>query len=462
MFDRLRLFHVFFLLALLQSCNSSEFSKLTEAPKSFFQSKIASQDLLQLNPVEISNVPLNAVLQKPNASVDVSKGFKLAIRQAVQSDPQILSKQAEIKAQAFKIAAKRADKDFRVTGAIYGGIEDLTDETTGVALVLNANRMIYDGGSLDASIASSEFSRSASLKALVSQKENLANELSSAWIDLERYETLSEKIQSRLNVLQPLIKQLEKVADAGVGDVTQVSAAQRTVYAIRATQADVLEKLEQSRVNFFNAFGESPEGVTFDHSFISSLVPDLITEDMIYSSPAVLVNYKTYQAAEANLALVRAKDQLNLNFESRLTRPFGDSGFDSDEQIGLVLRKTLFNGDQSSIEAEQAQAQVTASREKVLSTFRLNKKTIKSAEQNITTMKRNIELARDNAKVSADEILYLRQQLVIGGSTLDSVLSAEARLYEAEAKEINFTASKLKSELLILSTLGLLVPAYNL
>ena len=50
-------------------------------------------------------------------------------------------------------------------------------------------------------------------------------------------------------------------------------------------------------------------------------------------------------------------------------------------------------------------------------------------------MKRNIELARDNAKVSADEILYLRQQLVIGGSTLDSVLSAEARLYEAEAKK---------------------------
>ena len=41
-----------------------------------------------------------------------------------------------------------------------------------------------------------------------------------------------------------------------------------------------------------------------------------------------------------------------------------------------------------------------------------------------------------------EEISYLRQQLVIGGSTLDSVLTAEAHLYDAEAKEINFWQRK--------------------
>ena len=41
-------------------------------------------------------------------------------------------------------------------------------------------------------------------------------------------------------------------------------------------------------------------------------------------------------------------------------------------------------------------------------------------------------------------IEYLRKQLVIGGSTLDSVLSAEARLYDAEAKEISFIAERRK------------------
>ena len=67
-----------------------------------------------------------------------------------------------------------------------------------------------------------------------------------------------------------------------------------------------------------------------------------------------------------------------------------------------------------------------------------------------------IKLSRDNSAVTKDEIAYLRQQLIIGGSTLDSVLSAEARLYEAENKETTFIAERRKSELLILSGLGLL------
>ena len=81
---------------------------------------------------------------------------------------------------------------------------------------------------------------------------------------------------------------------------------------------------------------------------------------------------------------------------------------------------------------------------------------VKTASQNITSMEKAILLAKKNAQVTADEINYLRQQLVIGGSTLDSVLSAEARLYEAESKEIGFVTEMRKSELSILAALGLL------
>ena len=58
--------------------------------------------------------------------------------------------------------------------------------------------------------------------------------------------------------------------------------------------------------------------------------------------------------------------------------------------------------------------------------------------------------------------MYLRKQLVIGGSTLDSVLSAESRLYEAESKEIRFRTEKFKSQVLIVSSLGLLSGAIGL
>ena len=77
-------------------------------------------------------------------------------------------------------------------------------------------------------------------------------------------------------------------------------------------------------------------------------------------------------------------------------------------------------------------------------------------------MNNAIVMARKNAQLTSDEIIYLRQQLVIGGSTLESVLSAEARLYDAESKEINFIGEKMKSELTIVGSLGLLSSAIGL
>ena len=67
-----------------------------------------------------------------------------------------------------------------------------------------------------------------------------------------------------------------------------------------------------------------------------------------------------------------------------------------------------------------------------------------------------LELAKKNVSDMRDEIAYLKQQLIIGGSTLDSVLTAEARLYDATAKVIDFTAEKRKAILMVLSSLGLL------
>ena len=74
-------------------------------------------------------------------------------------------------------------------------------------------------------------------------------------------------------------------------------------------------------------------------------------------------------------------------------------------------------------------------------------------------MDKAILTARENARLTSDEIVHLRQQLIIGGSTLDSVLSAEARLYEAESKEIILLTEKYKSQVLVVSSLGLLSKA---
>ena len=122
-----------------------------------------------------------------------------------------------------------------------------------------------------------------------------------------------------------------------------------------------------------------------------------------------------------------------------------------------MARKTLFTGGMIESEVKEAEALVKAGEARIKATYREGSRTILSAQQNIISMNKAIALARTNAELTQEEIVY-------GNShnwrfNLETVLSAEARLYEAESQEINFTADKRKSQLLIASTLGLIGPA---
>ena len=399
---------------------------------------------------------LAGILKGSAASVDLGQGFAKSLAAAVLADPEIIAAADELDARLASVEALKARRDYQFSGTLYGGVEDVTDETAGVAAVLSANRMIFDGGKLEAQIEAEERRAQAARHALQAQMDERALKLASIWADLDRYEKLNNKIETRLLILNPLIEQLEKVASAGVGDITQVAAAQRTVSAIRVTQTDVAERLAQTRVSYVNAFGGLPGGASFDGGFVSGKVPTAVTDKMAQAAPALLAKYAAYLSAEAELAAVAARGNYDVGFEAKLSRPFADSTFDSDESVGLVIRKNFYDGGQLEADKAAAAARVESAVAQINATYREGARSVETARQTIKSMDKAIALARDNAAVTADEIAYLRKQLVIGGSTLDSVLSAEARLYEAESKEINFSADRYKAQFTILSALGLL------
>jgi outer membrane protein TolC len=221
-------------------------------------------------------------------------------------------------------------------------------------------------------------------------------------------------------------------------------------------KTSVAEGLAQAQLEFSNIFGDLDSGVVFDYTFISNLVPSEIDDNLIQSSPLLKSQYASYQSSLARIKALEAKDGFDVGFEARAMRPFAGSGYDSDESIGLVGRKTLFNGGMLEAEIKESQALSEAKLALIKVTYRNGVRSVQAAIQNVESMDKAIRMARENAKLTSDEIVHLRQQLIIGGSTLDSVLSAEARLYEAESKEIKFLTEKYKSEVLIVSSLGLL------
>jgi outer membrane protein TolC len=438
------------------------FSQIIKVPTSLLGIGQRSEDPINNNTADLANdipLALKDILGGSLAAKNPGTDFLASLKYALDTDPDIISKRREIEAKLASVGTSEAQKDFQVGTILYGGIEDVTDNTKGLALAVSASRAVFDGGKLDSQIAASLFDVEASKMELSAALDRRANELFQKWLELEKYKSLEAQIDKRLSVLDPLIDQLEKVAEAGIGDVSKVTAAQRTVSAIRVEKTSVGQGLAQAQLEFLNAFGVLSDGVAFDYDFITNLVPLKIDDSLIQNSPMLKSQYASYQSSLANIRALKAKGGFDVGFEARAMRPFAGSGYDSDESIGLVGRKTLFNGGMLESEIKEAEAVSEARLSQIKAIYRSGARSIEASIQNIESMENAVLIARENAKLTSDEIVHLRQQLIIGGSTLDSVLSAEARLYEAESKEIKFLTEKYKSQVVVVSELGLLSDA---
>lgn len=453
-----------FLLILVGGCQAPNIENFKERSKSFLNiGLVANVEQPIEKPVieENSVLPLQTILDGSMATGSLGSNFSSALKSALDKDPSIISRRRELEASIASIETSEAEKDFQVSGAVYGGYEDLSENTKGLALVLNASRLVFDGGVVDAEISEKSYRAESARQNLKATMDERALRFGILWIELEKYETLQEIITSRLAILDPLISQLEKVAKAGIGDVSKVASAQRTVSEIRVAQTRISEGLSQARLNYVNAFGDLPGKIAYDFSSVSKMVPSIISDEMVQNAPLIASKYSAYQATAARILAIEAQDDFKVDFEVRASRPFAGSGKDSDESIGLVARKIIFNGGMIDASIKEAKASLKGLAADIRATYREGSRTIKTAQQNIKSMDKAILLAKQNAQLTEDEIIYLRQQLIIGGSTLESVLSAESRLYEAESKEINFIAEKRKSELTIVSSLGMLVSSLD-
>ena len=103
---------------------------------------------LATGPKSLESIVNDAVVM----SVDMDLEFAQVMKLAVENDPTVMTAKAEYDATRSEEDVLLSKKDFQVNGIIIGGVEDVTDKTAGLGVVLNANRVLFDGGYLDARI----------------------------------------------------------------------------------------------------------------------------------------------------------------------------------------------------------------------------------------------------------------------------------------------------------------------
>lgn len=450
---------------LLSACQVTDDFSALKKPFDHLSSRISKVNVVGGETPELLEQKRKSALEIVRGgvkSVNLKQGFSRALAEAVHQDPSIIALAHEVASRKAKVARLESQKEFQVSGTLYGGVEDVTDGTTGVAAVLSATRIIFDAGKIDSQLVAERNRVEAAEYFLRARMEERANELAAIWIDFDRFEQLQENIDARLLILDPLITQLEQVTRAGIGDLSKVAAAQRTVSDIKAMKLQIEDRLKQTELQFQNAFGDLPANGTFSATNVEKNWPTKISKGLIEKAPTLQAQYHLYLAAEADLVGIVAKESSNVAFETRITRPFGGSTTDADESLGVVWTKNFYDGGQLEAEKEDAVTRVATGLASVEKTYLEGERLISMAYQTIRSADKSIELANDTAEITSEEITYLRKQLVIGGSTLDAVLSAEARLYEAESKSINFNADRMKAKFRIMSGLGLLSRAIDM
>ena len=274
----------------LAACDQTNASLLKRLDPTLIASSSEDGAVAELNLIS----ELDDLIEKSHPKVDLNAGFKKAMIQALDQDPAVLSAKRRAAASKENLLSTKSEREIQINATILGGAEDITDETVGIAGILTAKRMLYDGGMLNAKIDSDMFKAQAAEQAYLATRDARALRLSQTWIELELYQSLMELISSRLAVLDPLLVQLEKVASAGVGDVSQVAAAQRVVSSILVEETNVTARYNQAQISFVNGFGRLPSEARFDASWVSSEVPVSSTKKLAESSSGLLAKYWEY------------------------------------------------------------------------------------------------------------------------------------------------------------------------
>ena len=96
------------------------------------------------------NASLNNILSLKDAvfqatpKINVDAGFAKAVSTAVTSDPKVQMAKADVLQQQSRLGVIKSQLDFQFSGTVYAGVEDVTDETDGIAAVLSASKVMYD------------------------------------------------------------------------------------------------------------------------------------------------------------------------------------------------------------------------------------------------------------------------------------------------------------------------------
>ena len=377
-----------------------------------------------------------------DARVDVSKGFKVALLEALEENPgyRAAVKLEEEAAASIDVAASGQRPQITsdsTLGAIYEG-DPVSNTTAGIAGGLTLSQLLYDGGATLGSINRATADAVAARAERLDRGNAIVLEAARAWIDVWQYHQRLVWLTTKTSEMDAVVSQIERMASNGMLDRASLDSAKRQIVDIALERATLESQLGDAKSRFERYFGGTPASVENPAKIMTGHVARLRATDW-KTAPRLRRSAAELVSAQGALAEAEAAFKPRVSLQTGVMSPM-NSDDTTDVTAGFRVEYTFGDGGRRKARLEAARARVDALEARLADEQRDTESQMGAALDRLTSIERSMPLLKQKIALSASEAKTARSQIATGQSNLRNLVEAEVENYRARDQEIRMQA----------------------
>jgi adhesin transport system outer membrane protein len=338
---------------------------------------------------------------------------------------------------------------------------------------LDLRQLIFDGGITSNNIKQWGFEKLSGYYELMATSNNLANEATAAYLDVQRYREMRSLARDNYSVHETTLKQLRERQQSGVGrgvDLEQANGRLALAQTNLMTESNNLNDVTQ---RYRRVVGEYPVAELEPVADVGAKLPastgTVNFVDSLRTNPSLLSKQALVQAAQAGEKSAKGSRaplvELRAGVGRDRSQPDGIYRDMQTAHVQVLMTYNLYRGGADEARVRQTAAQAYAARDVADYTCRNVQQELSISWNNIMRLRQQMPFLQEHEQSTAKVRLAYQQQFQIGQRTLLDLLNTENELFDARRALLNAQYDLKKAEYQwlalsdkLLATLGLTQP----
>lgn len=319
---------------------------------------------------------------------------------------------------------------------------------------LNLRQLIFDGGITSNNISQWGFEKLSGYYELMATTNNLANEATAAYLDVQRYREMRSLARDNYSVHETTLKQLRERQQSGVGrgvDLEQANGRLALAQTNLMTESNNLNDVTQ---RYRRVVGEYPAAELEPVADVGGKLPastgTLNFVDSLRANPSLLSKQALVQAAQAGEKSAKGSRaplvELRAGVGRDRSQPDGIYRDMQTSHVQVLMTYNLYRGGADEARVRQTAAQAYAARDVADYTCRNVQQELSVSWNNIMRLRHQMPFLQEHEQSTSKVRLAYQQQFQIGQRTLLDLLNTENELFDARRALLNAQYDLKKAE----------------